>query len=131
MADQHFVGAGVDNAGTLPRAGGVTSQEGVMWLGGPETRINIQAAGWFAAHHAAAAGGGAGGGAAVGEHFTLDFGQPTALLQSRPTEFRDQQRMHEEPRAPLPEDRRLDLAKDGKHQVSVMNWVKRMNHMTA
>ena len=42
----------------------------------------------------------------------------------RNTEFRDQQRMHKELRAPLPEDRHSDLAKDGKHQVSVMNWVK-------
>ena len=32
--------------------------------------------------------------------------------------------MHDALRAPLPEDRRSDLAKDGKNQVSVMNWVK-------
>ena len=62
MADQHFVGAGVANAGPMPRAGGATSQEGVTWLGGPVTGINIQAAGWHATHHAAAAGGGAGWG---------------------------------------------------------------------
>ena len=72
----------------------------------------------------AAAGGGAGGAPATGEHFTLAFGQPTDLLQSRPTEFRDQQRMNNALRAALPEDRRSDLAKDGKHQVSVANWVK-------
>ena len=77
MADQHFVG--VDNAGTSPRVGGVTAQEGVTWLGGLETGINIQGAGWYATHIPAAAAGGPGGGPAVGEHFTLDNSQPTSF----------------------------------------------------
>ena len=131
MADQYFIGdgnAGVANAGPLPRVGGVTSQTGVAWIGGPETGLNIGDGGWHATHHAAVAaipaGGGGPGAPAVGEHYTLAFRQPADLLQARPAEFRDQQRMHKELRAPLPEDRCLDLPKDGKHQVSIMNWVK-------
>ena len=127
MADQCFVGdgnAGVANAGPLPRVGGVTSQAGVAWTGGPETGLNIGDGGWHGTHVAAVAADAANGIVAVGEHCTLAFRQPADLLQSRPTEFRDQQRMHEELRAPLPEDRRLDLPKDGKHQASIMNWVK-------
>ena len=56
MADQYFIGdgnAGVANAGPLPRVGGVTSQAGVAWIGGPETGLNIGDAGWHVAAESA------------------------------------------------------------------------------
>ena len=59
----------IDNAGLLPRVGGVTSQDGVVWIGGPETRIDFRGAGFWATHHPAAAAGG--GGAAAPERFML------------------------------------------------------------
>ena len=97
MADQYFIGdgnAGVANAGPLPRVGGVTSQAGVVWIGGPETGLNIGDGGWHATHHAAVAADAANGIVAVGAHYALTFRQPADLLQARPTEFRDQQRMY-------------------------------------
>ena len=35
-------------AGTLPRVGGVTRQDGVVWVGGPETGVNVRGVGWWA-----------------------------------------------------------------------------------
>ena len=85
MADQYFIGdgnAGVANAGPLPRVGGVTSQAGVAWIGGPETGLNIGDGGWHATHHAAVAaipaGGGGPGAPAVGEHYTLTYNESLA-----------------------------------------------------
>ena len=74
MADQYFIGdgnAGVANAGPLPRVGGVTSQAGVAWTGGPETGLNIGDAAWYATNVPAAAADPENAVVAVGEHHTL------------------------------------------------------------
>ena len=84
MADQCFIGdgnAGVADAGPLPRVGGVTSQAGVAWIGGPETGLNIGDAGWHATNVPAVAADPANGVVAVGEHYTRLVGRLISQFQ--------------------------------------------------
>ena len=76
MADQYFIGdgnAGVTNAGPLPRVGGVTSQAGVIWIGGPETGHNIGDAAWHATNVPAVAADPGNGVVAAREHCTQEM----------------------------------------------------------